>query len=112
MQLELKPELELKGWQSGHRLFLANLVVSFIRFKGSWPQFIRQFHCASLHQSGWQETTLITLEGNKYEEFIGLRVFWEYEKMEGAQSVSYTFKDGCFGFKVMTDYNFGVIDFQ
>ena len=44
--------------------------------------------------------------GNKYQEFIGLRVFWDYEKMEGAQSGSYTFKEGCFGFRVMTDYIF------
>jgi len=55
---------------------------------------------------GFQKTTFILLDDNKYSEFPGIRLFLDYEAMMGSFQITYTFKDGLLGPRVMTDYKF------
>eukprot|EP01035_Chromulina_nebulosa_P034565 gene34565-46386_t len=49
-------------------------------------------------------TSLIILEGEKYKEYKGLRVFLFYGEVIDNNTVTYTFKTGIFGIRVMKDY--------
>jgi hypothetical protein len=55
-----------------------------------------------------RKTTMIDLENKKYEEFKGIRVFLSLSKMRNGDAIKirYTFKEGIFGIRVMTDYKF------
>jgi hypothetical protein len=53
-----------------------------------------------------QESTFIYLNDNMYEEYPGIRAFIDYESMQNMEIITYTFKNGCLGFRVMTDYEF------
>ena len=55
-----------------------------------------------------RETTMIDLENNTYEEYKGIRVFSSLSKMRNGHAIKirYTFKEGLFGLRVMTDYKF------
>lgn len=55
---------------------------------------------------GLQKTTNITLEGEKYAHFIGIRVFADYESMEKSKTITYNFADGLFGLRVLKSYEF------
>jgi hypothetical protein len=57
-------------------------------------------------KSGSQETTLITLHHNEYSEYPGIRLFFDYDEMRHGNSIIYTFKEGLFGLRVLTDYEF------
>lgn len=52
-----------------------------------------------------QTTTGITLENNAYENYYGIRVFMDEENIKGGH-ITYTFKTGILGVRVMTDYEF------
>lgn len=41
-----------------------------------------------------------------YDEYPGIRAFIDYESMQNMEIITYTFKNGCLGFRVMTDYEF------
>lgn len=53
-----------------------------------------------------QKTTTIILEGGKYANFLGIRMFADYESMEHAKTITYHFADGLFGFRVMKSFEF------
>lgn len=53
-----------------------------------------------------QESTYIYLENSAYDEFPGIRTFLDYEEMRNANRITYTFKKGILGMRVMTDYQF------
>ena len=53
---------------------------------------------------GTRDNTLIHIEDDVYNEFIGIRVFMEYSEVRSATKVVYYFNDGLFGFKVLKDY--------
>jgi hypothetical protein len=55
---------------------------------------------------GYQESTTIILERNQYDEYIGIRFFFDYEQMKNSRYITYTFRDGLFGIRVMTKYQF------
>jgi DnaJ domain len=57
-------------------------------------------------RQGSQKSTLIELQGDAYTAFPGIRVFWSYRAMEGYDAITYTFQEGLFGLRVMTDYYF------
>lgn len=42
----------------------------------------------------------------KYGEYIGLQVFLDYKPIENSSHIRYTFEQGLFGIRVMTDYEF------
>jgi hypothetical protein len=58
-------------------------------------------------RQGMQKSTLIELQGNAYDAFPGIRVFWSYSALEGYDQVTYTFQEGLLGLRVMTHYSFG-----
>jgi len=55
-----------------------------------------------------QRSTLIELEDKKYQEYLGLRFFYNLRDIK-SNRINYTFADGILGFRVMTHYEF-VID--
>lgn len=55
---------------------------------------------------GNQESTYIFLENNKYDEYPGVRIFLDYEEMRDKKHITYTFKEGILGLRVMTEYEF------
>lgn len=62
-----------------------------------------------LLQTGYpqlQDDTLIELEGDIYQEYIGLRIFSDFSEVQDAKEIQYTMKDGLLGLKVMTKYRF------
>ena len=55
---------------------------------------------------GEQSTTLIQLPDNAYSQFPGLRIFLDYQQMQGTTTITYTFEKGLFGIPVMKNYKF------
>jgi len=55
---------------------------------------------------GQQDGTYIYLENNAYSEYPGMRTFLDYEEMRNRKHVTYTFKSGLLGLRVMTDHEF------
>ena len=53
---------------------------------------------------GSQESSLIILDNGKYNEYLGVRIFFSYEKLRGKRKISYVINEGALGFRVMTDY--------
>jgi hypothetical protein len=58
------------------------------------------------YKRGKQENTYIHLENDVYSEYPGLRIFLDYEEMKYQNHITYTFKSGLLGFRVMTDHEF------
>lgn len=57
-------------------------------------------------------TSLIILEGEKYKEYKGLRVFLFFDEVKGNNTVTYTFKTGILGIRVMKDYKFSYVNYE
>lgn len=76
--------------------FSSNPVMETYRFKNSLQNTWR----------GKRETTTIVLENNRYREYYFLRFFMDFKEMGNSNKIRYTFKDGLFGLRVMTDYEF------
>lgn len=53
-----------------------------------------------------QNSTEITLQNNVYDNYYGIRVFISEENIKGGYKITYTFKTGILGLRVMTDYSF------
>jgi hypothetical protein len=53
-----------------------------------------------------ERTTNIILDGNKYEDYQDIRIFWDYNKMVSMDSISYQISEGLFGIRVMKSYQF------
>ena len=82
------------------------LDINFIFSSNEVKETYRYFNELQPSGRGPQQTTTIILEGNKYEEYPGIRVFMDYEEMRGHSAITYTFKKGLFGLRVMTHYQF------
>jgi hypothetical protein len=81
---------------------------------GSNP-FKQQFHFSKSYQivkgyggkgGGLDRTSTILLDDNQYTDYPGMRTFFEYEKLENATFITYTFEEGFFGIRVVTDFTF------
>ncbi len=53
-----------------------------------------------------ERNTCITLDGHVYDECKGIRFFMEQREVKRHRKVNYTFEEGFFGWRVMTDYEF------
>ncbi|MDP1745191.1 MAG: DnaJ domain-containing protein [Bacteroidota bacterium] len=53
---------------------------------------------------GYQESSFIHLENDAYSEYLGIRTFLDYEEMRYKKNITYTFKKGILGLRVMTAY--------
>lgn len=54
----------------------------------------------------WDDDGHIKLKGNKYAEYVGIRLFVDFETMENSGKITYHFADGLFGLRVMKSYEF------
>ncbi|MBA3900240.1 MAG: J domain-containing protein [Bacteroidetes bacterium] len=61
---------------------------------------------ASYGQEYHRETSFIYLEGNAYDNFIGIRLFSDFNQMAGKQKVALQLEDGLFGIKVLKEFDF------
>ncbi len=57
-------------------------------------------------KDGSRESTLIYLDLDKYDEYSGIRLFMSYDEVRFNNTITYTFKKGLLGMRVMTDYSF------
>lgn len=55
---------------------------------------------------GEQKTTQITLGGDKYAYYSGIRMFFDFDKMKDSKTIEYHFADGLLGLRVMKSYKF------
>ncbi len=82
--------------------FLINFAISFNPKTESYSYF----HTTHLSRSGssYESSSFIYLENKAYEEYYGLRSFSDYTALEENNRITFTFKEGLFGLRVMTDY--------
>ncbi|KOY86343.1 hypothetical protein AD998_09480 [bacterium 336/3] len=92
--------------------FVMSLFLCFNYFFSSYPtQETYQYHVHLQYYKNRRPkvSSKITLKYDGYEkygEYIGLQVFWDYKPIESSSNIRYTFKQGLFGIRVMTDYEF------
>jgi len=89
-------------------ILLINYVFSFNPQKETY--FLRQntqrvYNRIDGYKPSTQTTTGVTLQDYAYDKYYGIRIFMDNESIKGRQ-ITYTFKTGIFGIRVMTDYEF------
>ena len=57
-------------------------------------------------RGGMENTSLIYLEGNHYDEILWNRVFFDVEQTKYKSVIQYRFEEGLFGIRVLKDYEF------
>jgi len=87
--------------------FFVNYVFSFNPMHEEYT-FNKTYQTIHSKYSGTatQQTSLIVLENNAYDDFFGIRVFADYKPIAVTSKINYTFKKGVFGVRVMTSYYF------
>ncbi len=55
---------------------------------------------------GHEKSTMIYLEGGKYDEYVGIRVFSSLDIMWNCEHIIYQFEEGLLGIRVMKEYRF------
>jgi len=58
------------------------------------------------YEKSWQKTSMIILQEGKYNQYYGIRMFYDFDKMKYADTIEYKFAKGMFGFRVMKSYKF------
>lgn len=56
------------------------------------------------HRGRTKQTSLLLLDDNAYEEYLFIRYFFNYEEVRKYNNITYSFANGCFGLRVMKDY--------
>lgn len=57
-------------------------------------------------KSSQRQSTLIQLQDNAYENYVGIRLFADISQMQGYEHIVYQFEDGLLGIRVMKEYRF------
>ncbi len=57
-------------------------------------------------RGGHEKSTMIHLEGGKYENYVGIRVFSSLDIMLNCEHIIYQFEEGLLGVRVMKEYRF------
>ena len=57
------------------------------------------------HSEDWDYTTLLHFPDGQYEEYIGMRIFFDFEGVVNHSHVNYVIADGLFGFRVVRNYH-------
>lgn len=52
----------------------------------------------------YEDSPVMLLEGNAYEDYLGIRFFWGYGPLLEHNKIRYQFEEGLFGLKVMKRY--------
>jgi len=88
--------------------FLINLLflVNFVFSRNPTQETYAFYPVYQRSRGGMQKSTLINLENDVYSRYLGIRVFWSLDAMARHDRVTYTFKEGRLGVRVMTDYKF------
>ncbi len=110
----------LRGWMPGYRTF-RNMFIAFCLSPLMLSLFftlnfvfsrnpVTETYTYSLDyeqdRHGNTSTTLIQLPRNAYGAYFGVRVFIDHQTLIDSDLITYTFKDGLFGLRVMADYEF------
>lgn len=103
-----------KNIQKGILVFgLIPLMVNLIfvaNFYGSSGAYTESYFFRHKKESrrngGSMKTSMIYLEEEKYQQYVGIRVFTNFQKLEKANSIEYHFEKGLFGVPVMKSYKF------
>lgn len=83
-------------------LFLSMFLALNFLFSSESVEESRHFHTPDMGQ----ESTYIRLEDDAYEPYLGIRVFLNFDQIRFNNTVTYTFRKGLFGPRVMTDFRF------
>ncbi len=87
-----------------------NYFISFNEYKETY-KFQRGYYWiatgpSKLSEPDRQMNTKIALENDRYENFWGIRTFISVENIGPTEKITYTFKKGILGLRVMVDYDF------
>lgn len=107
----------IKGWRRRLKLMafglasgLISVLLALNYIFSSGPQMTETyaftFHKQKAGRNKVQESTLIYLQNDAYEEYPGIRVFLNYSAMAGMKRVTYHFQEGLFGWRVLTEHEF------
>jgi hypothetical protein len=98
------------------RLFIAICLAPMImnmlfllNFFGSSHPTIEQYEIwdeISHTKSGSRQSTLIHLEHDIYDEYLGIRIFSDIRQMQNNEHIIYQFEYGLFGVRVLKEYRF------
>lgn len=80
-----------------------------INFLFSGNPVTETYHFQTVMQKskhGYRETTMIQLDGKKYDAYMGIRIFADMAQMKRTNQITYTIEDGLFGIRVVKDYEF------
>ena len=80
--------------------FLFNFIFSFNPFTETY-----QFTFWHEGMGGKGETSLLILKDNAYSVYPGIRLFHDFEKLKYKKQITYTFKEGIFGLRIVSDFN-------
>lgn len=111
-KLKKKAKPELKSFTITPLILNTILVLNyFISFNPKQETYFYQKNSQMVfsrigYRSYNQNSTEITLQNNAYDNYYGIRVFVSEENIKGGYKITYTFKTGIFGLRVMTDYSF------
>jgi len=67
---------------------------------------IRDFRRNGTGGVEFERSSRISLENKAYKSEWAIRTFSSYQAIRGIDQITYTFKEGLFGLRVMTDYRF------
>lgn len=101
----------IKKQKSNIAEVLFTLIIStflIVNFQFSTNSRVEKYSFHNRYQkskNGTYKTTLIILEDNKYEEYIGIRTFLDLSEIKGYH-ITYTIKEGFFGLSVVDSYKF------
>lgn len=98
------------------RMFIAVCLVPMImnllfllNFFGSSHPTIEQYEIwdeISHTKSGSRQSTLIHLEHDIYDQYVGIRIFSDIRQMQNNEHIIYQFEQGLLGIRVLKEYRF------
>ncbi len=88
-------------------LFISLLLsINFVFSSHPVQETYRLWNQDGLIPNSYDQEKCIVLEGNHYSQYPEIRSFTNYDQVLGKTHITYTFKEGLFGFRVMTHYEF------
>ncbi len=94
-------------------IYVAPLVVNFFFMMNytfsdtiTTETYIFKHKYVSFGGSRAQKTSSIILENNQYQEYAYFRFFLNFENMKNKHQITYVFKEGLLGFRVLNSYQF------
>lgn len=105
-----------KKRENTNRLFISGAILPLIlniifciNYYASRNPTIEEFPFINVQyesRRGHEKSTMIELEGGRYEEYAGIRIFSSLDIMWNCEHIIYQFEDGLLGVRVMKEYRF------